>query len=440
MVKSKYNFNRKEIFPIKPSKPRKWKSIHNLPATQPRKVTDLTWQELLPGNVQALAEVIEEITGSTNPYKHQEQAIKHLLNNSANKKCPDLIINGGTYSGKSLSFIVPGIIKQLNEETDFMVIFYPSKQLLLDQVERVKEYLIKFEEKTGIKLTCKMYSGDTGSTNSSKGVTKVKDQELDDTEQEPPNILLATFDKFWYHFKNGNNSPLIKKIKTANYLVFDEIHAFDGYAAGNIKGFIYIHKKLSPQSLFVLSSATIADVEKFRNDFLPAAKIITCPPVRGEQVYIGTTVEHTVSLLAEYWKELEKMPGKVCLVFLDSKEDIELLTNCLCQKLKQDDPFFDPDTIEMIHADLPYDHRKKVLDEIKKGSRNIIRILLSSSVLELGVNIPNIQTVFNIGIPITQKDGIIQRFGRNRSVPGERRTNVFLFDLSKKRDSFYWNN
>ncbi|MGC9778324.1 MAG: DEAD/DEAH box helicase [Candidatus Heimdallarchaeota archaeon] len=427
---------RKEAFPFEAEKPREWVTIHKLPMSQPRKMNEITWQNLLPSYAQMLAEVIESVVGSAHPFEHQEQAIKHLLRTTNKKKITDLIINGGTFSGKSLSFIVPGIVKQLNEETDFVVIFYPSKQLLLDQFERVKEYLVKLEERSGVRLTCKMYSGDIGKTSDTN---QAQQRELIETEQNPPNILLATFDKFWYHLITGKKNPLIEKIITSQYIVFDEIHAFEGFAAAIIKGFIKVHKIKNPQSQIILSSATIDNVERFRDDFLPSANIITCPPVRGEQEFLGTTVDHTVSLLAELWEELEAMPGKFCLVFLDSKEDIEFLTERLCKKLKQKYPYFDSETVAMIHADLPYNQRKKILDETRKESRNIIRILLSSSVLELGVNIPNVQVVINVGIPITQKDGIVQRFARNRSVPGEKRVNVFIFDLAKKRDSFYWN-
>ena len=431
---------RKEVFPTRTNTPREWVTIHKLPATQPRKKINLTWEELLPSNAQVLAEVIESIIGSAYPYEHQEQAIRYLLANSPKKEKTDLIINGGTYSGKSLSFIVPGIVKQLNGETDFFVIFYPSKQLLLDQFERVKEYLIKLEEQSGIRLTCKMYSGDIGKNDSSKQTRSYTSQrELSETEQHPPNVLLATFDKFWYHLITGKKNPLLERIMTAQYIVFDEIHAFEGFAAAIIRGFISIQKKVNPLCQIVLSSATIANVVGFRDDFLPKARIITCPPVRGEQEFLGITIDHTVSLLTELWDELKAKPGKFCLVFLDSKEDIEYLTEKICQKLQQENPFFDTETVNMIHADLPYTHRKKILDEIRKGNRNKIRLLFSSSVLELGVNIPNVQVVINIGIPITQKDGIIQRFARNRSIPGEKRVNIFIFNLSKQRDSFYWN-
>jgi len=438
MVKSYANsyFKGKEAFPLKTSKRRDWMNICKLPATEPIKTNINTWNNIIPSSAYFLAEVIEEIIGSAHPYEHQEQAINHLLRTTNRQKKPDLIINGGTFSGKSLSFIVPGIVKLLNEETDFIVVFYPSKQLLLDQYERVKKYLVSLSDKTGKKLTCKEYSGDTGKTSNSQAAK----QELVATEQDPPNILLATFDKVWYQLITGSKNPLLDKIMNAQYLVFDEIHAFDGYAAAIIKGFINVHKKVNPKSQFVLSSATIDNLEGFRNDFLPSAKTIVCPPVRGEQLFLGTTIEHTIPMLAELWKELEEKPGKVGLVFVDSKEDIEFLTDRLCEKLKNEYPFFDEDTVEMIHADLPYHHRKKILDEIRKDAKNKIRILISSSVLELGVNIPNIQTVINIGIPITKKDGIVQRFARNRSVPGEKRTNVFVFDLAKKRDNFYWNN
>ncbi len=416
-------------------------TIHKQAASLPQKKLDLDWQELLPSYAQSLAEVIESIVGSAHPYEHQRQALDYLLEVTTEQANTGLIINGGTYSGKSLSFSIPGIVKLLGEKTDFMVVFYPSKQLLLDQFERMKEYLVKLEEVSGKRLTCKVYSGDISRTNSSNSLgAQTQQTELAETEQNPPNILLATFDKVWYQLITGKNTPLLEKIIASQYLVFDEIHAFDGFAAAIIRGFVKVHQKKNPQSQIILSSATINNVAGFRDDFLPNAKIITCPPVRGEQEFLGTTVEHAVSILAELWCELETLPGKVCLVFLDSKEDIELLSEKLSQKLLQEHPFFDDETVAIIHADLPYFERKKILDEVRKKSKNIIRILFSSSVLELGVNLPNVQTVINIGIPITQKDGIVQRFARNRSTPGDRRVNVFMFNLNNQRDVFYWNN
>ncbi|HUT82562.1 MAG TPA: DEAD/DEAH box helicase, partial [Candidatus Bathyarchaeia archaeon] len=429
---------REKEFPLETNQPRTWISILTLPPSNPRISTDLEWLDLLPVDSGGLANVLREITQNNHPYEHQEQAINHLSNTSTNDVVSDLIINGGTYSGKSLSFTVPGIVKILTGKMDFFVVFYPSKQLLLDQFDRMKELVIKLEEETGIRLTVKMYSGDINDKTITTHSFSTQKRELYETEQHPPNILLATFDKVWYQLISGKMNPLLEKIQACQYLVFDEIHAFEGFAAAIIKGFVQIHKKINPKSQIILSSATIDNVSNFRDDFLPNAEIITCPPVRGEQEFLGTTKDQTIPLLAELWYGLESLPGKFCLVFLDSKEDIELLTERLCIKLKENQPFFDTETVAMIHADLPYIQRKKVLDEIRKEQKNKIRILLSSSVLELGVNLPNVQTVINIGIPITQKDGIVQRIARNRSKPNERRVNVFIFDLTNPRDNFYW--
>jgi len=393
------------------------------------------WQELLS---EELAKVLEELTQSSYPYEHQRQAIEQLVKTSSIQNSNDFIINGGTYSGKSLSFTVPGIVKLLTGELDFFVVFYPSKQLLLDQFDRIKELLVMLERETGKRLTVKKYSGDINRRTTTNRRSPTQSNELYETEQHPPTILLATFDKVWYQIVKGETNPLLNKIMSCQYLVFDEIHAFEGFAAAIIRGFIQIHKRMNLDCQIILSSATIDNVVGFRDDFLPGAEIITCPPVRGEQEFLGTTKEHAVPLLTELWQGLETLPGKLCLVFLDSKEEIELLTEKLCLKLKQDYSFFDTETVAMIHADLPYSQRKKVLDEIRKEQKNKIRILISSSVLELGVNLPNVQSVVNIGIPITQKDGIVQRMARNRSKPGERRVNTFLFDVTNPRDSFYW--
>ncbi len=423
-------------FPLEVTTPREWVPILTLPPSKPRVKTDFVWADLLPKEAEGFGAVLESIVQSNHPYEHQEEAIQHLLNSSTTNN--GLIINGGTYSGKSLSFSVPGIAKILTGETDFFVVFYPSKQLLLDQFDRMKELVVKLEEQSGKRLSVKMYSGDTSRSTGSTASRQVQKKELFETEQHPPNILLATFDKFWYQMMSGKKNPLFDKIMSCQYLVFDEIHAFEGFAAAIIKGFVQIHKKKNPKCHVVLSSATIDNVIGFRDDFLQGAGIITCPPVRGEHEFLGITKEHTVPFLADLWHELDTLPGKFCLVFMDSKEEIELLAERLCAKLKQDHPFFEEITVVIIHADLAYAQRKKILDEIKKGTRNRIKILISSSVLELGVNIPNVQTVVNIGIPITQKDGIVQRFARNRSNPSERRVNVCIFNLANSRDNFYW--
>ena len=436
--KTSTKFNKERNFPLNYEKPREWVTIHKLAPSFPKINRELIWKDILPSEVNALADVIESIVNSPHPFEHQVKALEHLLESPSRKAKSSLIINGGTYSGKSLSFSIPGITKILMQKTDFFVVFYPSKQLLLDQFDRMKELVVKLEEKTSIRLTVKMYSGDISRSISSTQTRQVQKQELIETEQCPPNIILATFDKVWYQLMSGKKTPLLEKIMKCQYMVFDEIHAFEGFAAAIIRGFIKIHLKKNPKCQFVLSSATIDNVVSFRDDFLPDAEIITCPPVRGEQEFLGITKEHTIPILTELWQELETTLGKFCLVFLDSKEDIELLTERLCTKLKQIHPFFDVESVAMIHADLPYNQRKKILDEIKKGKRNKIRILFSSSVLELGVNLHNVQVVINIGVPITQKDGIVQRSARNRSKPDEKRVNIFIFDLANPRDDFYW--
>lgn len=425
-----------EKFPIKTRTKPEWLKIAKLPASKPITSNNICWKDILPKEAEALATVLEEMVNSPHPFEHQRLALECLLNPKEEKN--DLIINGGTYSGKSLSFTAPGVVKLLTGEIDFMVLFYPSKQLLMDQFEQVKKMVVELEKRTGVLLTARMYSGDVGKSFAPGKTTQKRD--LEDTEKYPPSILLATFDKVWFQQLNGNSSPLHEKILDCQYLVFDEIHAFDGFAAAIINRFIKTHKLRNPDSQVILSSATIDRVTDFRDDFLSEAKVITCPPVRGEQEFLGTTREHIIPILVDLWKELEKLPGKTCLVFADSKEDIELLAERLCTALKEKNEFFDENTIAVIHADMPYIQRKKVLDELQKGERNIIRIVISSSVLELGVNISNIQIVVNIGIPITGKDGIVQRMARNRSKPGERRKSLFVFNLANARDKFYWEN
>lgn len=211
-----------ERFPLNPPGAIKWQTLAKLPPSFPTVEKTTTWLELLPPAMDYLAKILEKITGSAHPFQHQKEAIRTLLSTKQPLKNRDsgIIINGGTQSGKTISFLVPGIAKLLQgvespEETeglDFLVIFYPTKQLLQDQYSRIKELLIAIERETGKRLTCKVYSGDIGQSEGNDPRARAAEaRELRETEENPPNILLATFDKVWYQLITGQESTLLKK-------------------------------------------------------------------------------------------------------------------------------------------------------------------------------------------------------------------------------------
>lgn len=122
----------------------RYKPITTLKPLSPVKGTK-SWREL--GLTPPLGEVASEITGSAYPYKHQQKTIESVLTATEAKRKP-IILRGGTGSGKSLAFLLPALSLILMGVLDFVIVFYPMKQLIEDQFYNLKKLLTKIYERT----------------------------------------------------------------------------------------------------------------------------------------------------------------------------------------------------------------------------------------------------------------------------------------------------
>lgn len=396
------------------------------------------WFEL--GLFTPLGEIAAKITGSEYPYIHQQKTIESLLSEETKQR--PIILKGGTGSGKSLAFLLPAISLILQGTIDFAVVFYPMKQLIEDQFHNLKKILNAIYKKTGKVITAKTYHGEQGLDDEEKVAWE---KELLETEDHPPNILLATFDKVYYQLMHCQEKKcqLHKKIMTAPYLVFDEIHAMKGLPASYIHYFIQSHK-LKTDCRIVLSTATIAEAERFAQKFLQPKMesteklditIIESNPVRGTIHVRAIMMESFLPLLSMVEKELPE--GTVAFVFVDSKRKIEEYASKLGLKLHKDQAIYDSGKICVLHANLHQKIRKQALIDVRAGK---VKFVITSAVSELGLDLNNIATIINVGWPVSGKDGLLQRIARDRSKPGERKAAYLVFDLENPRDKLYYSN
>ncbi|MGC9778212.1 MAG: DEAD/DEAH box helicase [Candidatus Heimdallarchaeota archaeon] len=416
----------------------RYKTITTLQPCSPTN-SSKKWTEL--GLASPLGTIAAEITDSNFPYLHQQETITSLLSEETKQK--PIILRGGTGSGKSLAFLLPAISLIIQGKIDFVVVFYPMKQLIEDQFFNLKKILLKIFEQTSKLITSKTYHGEQGLDAEKKNAWE---KELQETERNPPNILLATFDKVFYQLTHSQEKDCLlqNKIQNAPYLVFDEIHAMKGLPAAYIRNFLQVHKMRNPDSRIILSTATVADVKSFGKQFLSSKSeliksseivIIDSNPVRGTIQVRAVMSESFLPLLTMIEKELLK--GTTTFVFIDSKRKIEQYANMLGLQLRKDQAIYDSGKICVLHANLNQKVRKQALLNVRDGK---VKFVFTSAVSELGLNLLNIQTIINVGWPVSGKDGLLQRIARERSKPNEHKVIYLVFDFENPRDKLYYSN
>ena len=358
-------------------------------------------------------------------YSYQLKAIQSLLNEK------DCFITVGTGSGKSEVFLFPIFEKILSGKMENAIIVYPTKQLAEDQEKRIAKYCNKIMEKTGEKITYSRYNGD---------LTK---KEIDYIEQEKPNIILATLDKLFYRcFKEGNEDFLDWLLNTG-MLVVDEVHAGSGSYIAHVREMIAVLRKVNPKMRVVLASATVREADKLRDKFIPSAAIFRGKTRRGKVTVMVLKPKGLEEYLFEKLDPYLKKTKSVAVVFVDSIQKVgEIVAKSNRQIMMKTGAELDlvlaHSPYVCINSQLTRKEKSEIAEKMLKGQ---IRIVFATSLLELGMDIPNIHHIINIGWPITGVNGLLQRMGRLRFPDIEQKKNFTVFlDPEKTIDRYYIKN
>ncbi len=328
----------------------------------------------------------------------------------------NVLITSPTGSGKTLaaflaaiSMLIEKAEKQELEDRVYVVYVSPLKALNNDIKRNLEEPLAEIydlAEKKGVKLQKIRIAVRTGDTDASERQRQMR---------KPPHILITTPETLAIVLCSPKFSKSLSEVR---YLIVDEIHAI----AENKRG---VHLSLSIERLQRIQtgkmiriglSATISPLEEVARflvgyeygterscvvadvTFEKPMDIKVVSPINDFFSASAEEIsEKLYDLLAEYIKS-----SKTTLIFTNTRSATERVVYHLKKRLKNF-------PIKAHHSSLSKDVRLEVESELKNGS---LRCVVSSTSLELGIDIGYIDLVILLGSP-KSINRALQRIGRS---------------------------
>lgn len=310
-----------------------------------------------------------------NPSAIQKDAIPQVLLGN------DIIAKAPTGSGKTAAFAIPIIEKlDLNLENRSIqaLVLCPTRELTM-QVHKEFEKLTKYFENIN---AVSVYGGQ----NIEKQITALKKE---------PQIIIATPGRLMDHLRRGSI-----KLNLCSTVVLDEA---DEMLDMGFREDIYTILEGTPVNRqTILFSATMAkDILELTKKFQKSPNLVdvtdnlmNTPNI--EQQYFEVVEKDKIELLARL---LNLHNVKLALVFCNTKSNVDKTVEILKSKGYLSDA---------IHGDMNQMQREKVMRGFRSGS---VKILVATDVAGRGIDVKNIEAVFNYDLPRDDED-YIHRIGR----------------------------
>jgi DEAD/DEAH box helicase domain-containing protein len=326
-------------------------------------------------------------------YKFQEDSLEQILCGE------DVVIVAPTASGKTEAFTIP-IIQKISEEISHVtsvrpkfgikgkvlaIFVYPTKALARDQLTKVRGFADPLGVNVGI------FDGDT---------TRIERDKILTTQI--PEIVITNFDTIHYHL--FNRTRFSRLIRTAKYLVVDEVHSYTGVFGANIHHIVRRLQRISSFNIkknlqIIAASATLPNAEEFCTSlFGRKMKVVRGEGRRGKisLVLLFPSLHSQRSLMLDLLRQASTRQmktiafnrshlGSELLAFYSSKQNI---------------------SVRVHRAGLLPQERKSVEELFKSGK---LKAISATPTLELGIDIGDIDVIISDTVPINR---LIQRLGR----------------------------
>jgi DEAD/DEAH box helicase domain-containing protein len=344
------------------------------------------WAEF-PAWLNADLAAAYQAKGIRRPYTHQAAAAEAVHDGK------NVVIVTPTASGKTLCYNVP-VVNAILENPDARALYlFPTKALAQDQLAELYDLNQRLDNRFGVFT----YDGDTPS-DARRAI------------REKGHIVLTNPDMLHTGIL-PHHTRWTRLFENLRYIVIDELHTYRGVFGSHLCNVLRRLRRIArfygrdPQ--FICCSATIAnpgdlatrlletDVEVLSANGAPAAEktfVFYNPPVVNRALGIRRSYINESSRVAQEFlkRDLQTM------LFANSRLHTELLLTYL-QQANPHHPS-QPETIRGYRGGyLPNERR-----EIERGLRDgLIRGVVSTSALELGIDIGSLDTVVMAGYPGT---------------------------------------
>lgn len=330
-------------------------------------------------------------------FTHQAEALP-LIDRGNNA-----VVATGTASGKSLAFQLP-VLCDLRHGEGTHLVFYPQKSLAADQKNRWANL-------------CQALGIDTSLIQEINGDVPPVEREAALTNAR---VLLVTHDVIHAWMMRQVSSPAVQRfLRRLKYVVLDEAHALEG-AFGSSTAFLMrrlqsARAKTNPEHAlqFIAASATVHDPEKHLEALTGLTFVaidedsngaprspLTLAHIAGPEQ--GSAAEAQVASLV-----IEVIPylgDDAFIVFADTRQGVERIA----RRIARDD-------VLPYRSGYEVSDRRAIEEALRRGE---LRGVISTSAMELGIDIPQFTFGINVGIPKSRK-ALRQRIGRvGRSKPG----------------------
>lgn len=346
-------------------------------------------------------------------WAHQAEALEALGSGD------NVVVSTGTASGKSLVFRTFAFHKCLLEPESRVLVFYPLKALATDQVHGWNG----MAQSLGLPKNCIGRIDGSVKFSEREGVLgKAK-------------VVVMTPDVCHAWLMSRLSLPVVKSfVQSLSLIIMDEAHTLEDVFGSN---FAFLIRRLIVARKHLLQS----DEDELSLQILAATATIENPAGHLNQLtgFDFHVVDHTkdgaqqhervvahieceegdeFQITADlHEKMLHDRTSGGFITFLDSRKGVEQLA------MRSNNKRVTKDLGDLLSsADvLPYragydsDDRMEIENRLRSGK---LRGIVSTSALELGIDIPHLCVGFNIGVPATRKS-YRQRLGRvGRSGPG----------------------
>ncbi len=315
----------------------------------------------------------------------------------------DIIGQAQTGTGKTCAFGIPAI-EMLDTDINAIqvLILCPTRELAIQVSEELRN-VSKF--KKGIKVL-PIYGGQS----IDRQIMALKGK---------PQIIVGTPGRVMDHMRRHT-----VKLANLKMIVLDE--ADEMLNMGFREDIDTILKEIPQDRQTLLFSATmpkeIMDLTKLyqKNPVLikTVHKELTIPSI--EQYYLEVRESSKTELLCRL---IDAKNIKLCLVFCNTKRRVDELTSALQTRNY---------SAEALHGDMKQSERDRVMTKFRKGQ---IEILVATDVAARGIDVNNIEAVFNYDIP-NDEEYYVHRIGRTGRAGKAGVSYSFIFgrDIYKLKD------